>query len=279
MSTLSASRKEKVLWTLFGLTVIAIIATLADTGFRINVPAQGFLVVMVALGSLLLLALHTAWTLTPLRAVCFIVLAGLAGGVAEHYGLKYGTVFGGHYTYHLLGPTIANVPILIILYWAVFIYYGYSITNTFLRWRGIQKPSIRNRGVSKLLLLILIDACLVVLIDLFMDPLAVQSGAWTWSKGGPWFGIPTGNFLGWMEVSVVATGIYRAYEYFHPKEDTGLHSRVLLMPVFGYAILALAFLGHALQANMLALAAAGGTPMLAIVAVNLALYRHRPERA
>jgi putative membrane protein len=40
-------------------------------------------------------------------------------------------------------------------------------------------------------------AAYLVGADLFLDPLAVASGAWSWPEGGAWFGVPIGNLAGW----------------------------------------------------------------------------------
>jgi len=36
-----------------------------------------------------------------------------------------------------------------------------------------------------------------VMYDLFTDPVDTALKVWTWSYEGAWFGVPTGNFIGW----------------------------------------------------------------------------------
>ncbi|MGQ4833796.1 MAG: carotenoid biosynthesis protein [Candidatus Asgardarchaeia archaeon] len=39
-----------------------------------------------------------------------------------------------------------------------------------------------------------------VVYDLFTDPAATALKVWVWSYEGPWFGVPTGNFIGWFVI-------------------------------------------------------------------------------
>jgi putative membrane protein len=76
----------------------------------------------------------------------------------------------------------------------------------------------KNKNII-ILFTILLDGLVVVALDLFMDPIAVKSGDWTWLEGGPYFGIPIGNFIGWFFVVVLAMGTFRAVEYFFPRKE------------------------------------------------------------
>lgn len=109
----------------------------------------------------------------------------LACGVGfgfEFVGVNFGTMFGGDYIYAVEGIKFMTIPLSVISAWGIFIYTGYCITN--LIFRG-----------NKFWLLALSDGLIVVAIDLVLDPLQVAAGSWKWLDGGPYFGIPVGNFV------------------------------------------------------------------------------------
>lgn len=218
-----------------------------------------------------ILFLHSYLTLTHARALLFFVLAGTIGAIFEYVGLKYGTFFGGTYVYE--SPiTLFTVPVDVILYWAVFIYTGYSITNSFLFWLRQKKPNFKRKHFLMLLFEILLDGFILVSLDLFMDPIIVKTGAWTWLEGGPYFGVPIGNFVGWFVVTIIVTGIFRLFEYFYPRREMRYHKSIFIIPVLFYGILALAFCFKAIHFQMNSLAFVGLLAMFPMFIVNLYFF-------
>jgi len=192
--------KEKLLWKIFFfilfLSVIQIIGVLLGVQLDELYP----IFKLIFLGTpIILVILHSFITLSPMRGVFFLFLAATLGFTSEYFGLKYGQFFGTFYTY---SPQITffTVPIQVILYWAAFIYTGYCITNSFLIWLRVRLPNKQLKNGWLLLLTILLDGWFVLVIDLFMDPLGVWKGAWTWVNGGPYFGVPIGNFVGCLQL-------------------------------------------------------------------------------
>lgn len=143
----------------------------------------------------LLLVLHSFLTLSFRRGLFFIILASTIGLLMEMWGLKDGVIFGGHYIYKQNQLTLFDVPISVVLYWAVFIYTGYCLVNSFLVWQKNKQPNYRDRNYWIVPLLSIADGIVVIAIDLFMDPIQVYQGSWTWLEGGPYFGIPIGILL------------------------------------------------------------------------------------
>lgn len=220
---------------------------------------------------IIVLTIHLDLTLTLKRAAFFFFLASSIGTIFEYIGLKYGTFFGGNYVYE--SPiTLFTVPVDVILYWTIFIYTGYSITNSFLYWLRQRQPSFRVKHVLLLLLEIFLDGIILVSLDLFMDPLMVKSGAWTWIQKGDYFGIPIGNFIGWFIVTIIVTGTFRLFEYFYPRKVVIHHKSIFIVPVLFYGILALTFCFKAIQYNMNGLALVGSMVMLPIIIVNLYFF-------
>ncbi|MFH0773158.1 MAG: carotenoid biosynthesis protein [bacterium] len=219
-----------------------------------------------------LLFLHAILTLSPKKALLFIFLASGTGTIMEYIGLKDGVFFGGHYIYKSQA-TLFTVPFNVILYWAVFIYAGYSIVNSFLYWLKQKKPNHKIGNYMLLLLTILLDGFVVVALDLFMDPIAVRMGEWKWLTGGAYFGVPIGNFVGWFIVVIIATGMFRVIEYFFPKKEIRYNKSIFIIPVLGYGMLAISFCFKALYFQMYDLVILGSLFMLSTVILNLFLFR------
>ncbi len=130
-------------------------------------------------------------------ALMLLLVAFIIGVLAEAQGLAYGTIFGGHYEYTFQSWfSIAGVPVQVGLYWAIFYYLSHVVANTLDRSRGRFKHC-------------LLDAALMTGIDLLLDPVMVVKGVWRWFDTGPYFGIPTGNFVGWFLVSFTIAFVVR----------------------------------------------------------------------
>jgi len=78
---------------------------------------------------------------------------------------------------------VQDVPLSIAFGWAAIIYSAMETTNML----GIPLAARP-----------LYDTLLALNIDLSMDAIAIRAGFWKWLNGGEWFGVPYGNFLGWI---------------------------------------------------------------------------------
>lgn len=264
--------KSKFLWLLFyiELTVILLVGfeTLFDFDF-----AKTELITLAELLPLILVILHSIWTLSFPRGLFFLFFAALVGFIGEFASLN-SFFHASIYKYNASLVTFLNVPLVVIVYWVVLTYLGYSLVNSFLFWLGKNKPSLKDKNFYLLPVLVVADGLVVVAIDLFMDPIEVKAGVWTWLVHGAYFGVPISNFLGWFNMIILITAIFRLYEYFTQLKTNGLNKSVFLIPVFGYATLAL-YLGiSAIMFGMYTLALIGSLLMLPTAIVNLFLYRY-----
>lgn len=262
---------ETVLWKLFYFLISVILLKILFSLLGIDIEQKFNWSNFVFLAVPVLLLLFHSFIILSHRAIFFILLASGIGTFMENIGLRDGIFFGGHYVYKPQ-MTLFNVPVSVILFWAVFIYTGYCLTNSFLYWLKLKKPNFKTKNLLLLLLTILLDGYFVTAIDLFMDPIAVNEGRWMWLEKGPYFGIPIGNFIGWFIVTILATGIFRIFEYFFPKKESNITKSIYLIPVFGYGILSLTFFFMSLGINQL-LSFFGLFFMLPQVILNLFLYR------
>jgi len=275
MAITSANNKiNKLIWGIFiFLVALAALKILGDL-LHLNLIDNNWHTALFYAASLILLVLHSFQTLFPARALFFIMAASGVGLIMEILGLKFGVPFGGHYAYNPIQASILNVPLSIPLFWSVFIYTGYSIVNSYLKWLNIRKPNLRENNLKLLPLLIIADSLIVVAIDLFMDPLQVRMSNWAWLEGGPYFGVPIGNFIGWLMVAALVSAIFRTYEYCFPKENNHLDPSLYLILVSGYGLFAISFAFIAVNFKMFSLAVLGLSIMLPTVIINLVLYKN-----
>lgn len=279
MKNIIKQHREKILWGVFISIVVIGVAVIIGGFWALSSakdPSLNFVKISLRVALLLavaLLLLHAAWTLTYFRGFAFILLCWLTGFLFEVIGVNYGVVFGGHYVYPSNDELMFfGVPWLIPLYWAAFIYAGYNIVSSFLFWINKDKPNKHRHNAMLLPLLVFLDGLVVVAIDLFMEPLQVMVGSWTWLERGPYYSIPIGNFIGWFTVTVIATGVFRVFEYLSPREPTTMDKSIFLIPVIGYGMLCLMFLSFALKMYLPQLALIGFLVMFPIVIVNLILF-------
>jgi uncharacterized membrane protein len=268
------AEKEKDLWGMLWFDVFIALACLMVIAFNWSVIHSVPLKILAGILPTLLIIFHAAWTLGLRRGLAFLCWIALGGFVFEWIGLRTGIIFG-HYAYKMDTPAFGGVPLLVILYWPVFVYIGYAITTSFLYWSGRGKPGIYNRNRLALAGLILMDGCVVTAIDLFMDPLQVRLGSWAWQNSGPYFGVPLQNFLGWFAVTIIATGLFRIFEYYFPRRLAAISKTVFIIPLVAYIWLVFGFVVLALIFHMPSLAVAGSMIMLAVAIVNLTWYERR----
>lgn len=264
--------KEKILWFLFLVDSIVILFHLLGSYGGIEFAKSSFIIFLALVLPALILFIHSIWVLSAKRALFFVFLACLIGFLSEFIGLNSGIIFGGHYVYQQRSWMLFDVPISVILYWAVFTYLGYSIVNSFLYWKNKSKPTFAKHNFLQVPILCLQDGLIVTAIDLFMDPLQVNLENWTWIDKGPYFGVPIGNFVGWFIVVVIITGIFRSFEYFNPQKKTNIPKKILLIPVLGYAAIWFSFVLLSVEAQMYNLAVIGTLLMLPTVFINLYLF-------
>ena len=158
-------------------------------------------------GSMLLLAVlclvHAVRS--PRRGAVPYLLGGFAFGLV----LEYIEVLTGSYTYgrfHLmLGHAPLDIPVCIGAGWAIILYSSRLFSD------ALGLPML---GAAAL------DTLLALNIDLSMDVVAYRLHMWHWYWDGTglnpltaqWFGIPYGNFVGWITVVFCYSGFSRLFE-------------------------------------------------------------------
>jgi len=122
----------------------------------------------------------------------FALICVVVGNISENLGVVTGFPFGRYYFAELVGPKLFHVPVLLGL-----AYIGMAYVSWVLGCAIAGNSSISAKGV-RMLAVPLLASLIMVAWDLAQDPVwATVLHGWVWLDGGPWFGVPVSNFLGW----------------------------------------------------------------------------------
>ena len=133
---------------------------------------------------------HSVLFFGILNTAIFFIISFTTSLFLEVIGANKGYVFG-KYSYESSlcpGPMLGNVPLLIAVAWSGLIYMSLNCSFLML---NIKFNSIISLEV------ILMTSTFITILDLILDPIAVNEGRWKWDKPGNYYGVPIQNFLGW----------------------------------------------------------------------------------
>ena len=205
-------RRRPVLWVaIVLLAVFAYDAVLRSALLElVRLPSvPGGLTALTGILALFSVA-HAWYSLGGRATAAFFCLSGAISWVYEQVGVATGLVFGAYHYTDYLGARLGDVPLLIPLAWFMMIYPSYVIANLVIHGRPIGTP----QGARQLVGLAAAGAVAMTVWDLVIDP--ILSGpsvkAWVWENGGPYFGIPVHNYLGWLLTTFTVYVAYRAAE-------------------------------------------------------------------
>jgi putative membrane protein len=124
-----------------------------------------------------------------------LVFAGICivvGNITENLSVATGFPFGHYYFKELMGPKLFHVPVLLGLAYIGMAYVSWTLARLI-----VGKPDAPVTGI-RILALPAVASFIMVAWDLAQDPVwgTVLHG-WAWLDGGPWFGVPVSNYLGW----------------------------------------------------------------------------------
>ena len=195
----------------------------------------GTLTSIVALFSLS----HAWYSLGGRLTATFFALSAVISWAFEQAGVATGIVYGSYHYTDYLGAKLGHVPILIPLAWFMMAYPSYVLANLILA----RKPNGTPPGRRSLVGLAAVGAVVMTVWDLVIDP--ILSGpsvkAWIWETGGPYFGIPIQNYIGWMATTFTVYVAYRAVEQRMPAAPAGpMRYRIAALPVAAYGLMLVA---------------------------------------
>jgi uncharacterized membrane protein len=164
------------------------------------------LIVMLLLFSLW----HASVALGVRLALAFFAITTVTSWIFEEIGVVTGLVYGPYHYTSTLGPWLGSVPVLIPLAWFMLIYPSYVVANLIVDGWPVGTPGDRGHLVR----LALVGALVMTAWDLVVDPILTGPtvGAWVWERGGPYYGVPLQNSLGWIATTFTVYILYRSVE-------------------------------------------------------------------
>jgi putative membrane protein len=137
----------------------------------------------------------------PRGSVLSLLSLSAFGYAIETTGVATGFPYGPFYYGDALGPKVAGlVPYLLPLSWVPLVLGAVGATTP-------TVPGGKAVSRRRHVLWVLSAAVLLTLVDGVLDPGAVSLGFWVWPNGGPYYGVPVSNYLGWLFSSSVAAAI------------------------------------------------------------------------
>ena len=143
-----------------------------------------------------------------LNIITFAIISFFIGIFMEIIGTKTGLIFGGKYEFNLKlspGPSISGIPLIIPLSWSGLIYMILNYCELVL---GVSFYFLSNQNTT----LLLLPSILMVLLDLVLDPIAVDEKRWIWKKSGAYYGVPLLNFIGWLFTTFLILFIFKLFQ-------------------------------------------------------------------
>lgn len=179
------SRYKQVL--LIGLLII--FYTVGVVGLSIEEYRSNFLSLSFFNLALSFALLLMGRNLQSLRLYVFIFFAFVVGVGVELIGVHTGYLFGDYAYGESLGVKFYDVPIIIGINWGMLVIISASVTQRF------QMNKFLQAVVASLFML---------LLDVLIEPVAVESDYWTWEGDV----IPLFNFVCWFGVALLLQFVY-----------------------------------------------------------------------
>jgi len=153
---------------------------------------------------------HASVALGVRLTLAFFAIITVTSWIFEEIGVATGLVYGPYHYTATLGPWLGSVPVLIPLAWFMLVYPSYVVANLIVDGWPVGTPG----GRGHLVRLALVGALVVTAWDLVVDPIlsGPTVGAWVWERGGPYYGVPVQNYLGWIVTTFTAYVLYRSVE-------------------------------------------------------------------
>lgn len=182
---------------------------------------------------------HATYMLGWRHALGFVGLTTSVSWVFEQFGVQTGLIFGSYHYSGELGLKLGHVPLMIPFAWFMMAYPSYVIANLI----ACDQPSGSPSRPIRIILISFLGAMVMTAWDVLVDP--VRSGpevrAWIWEQGGPYFGVPLQNFVGWILTTFTVHLAYRLLESkVSPKPVGPLTVGIASMPLAAYGVQAIA---------------------------------------
>jgi putative membrane protein len=211
---------------------------------------------------------HAAYTLGWRQALIFFALSAVISWLFEQIGVATGVIYGPYHYTDTLGLKLGHVPLLIPIAWFMMIYPSHVIANLI----GTGKPAGVGGSLLRIVWLSALGAMTMTAWDLLMDPgmSSPPSQSWVWEQGGPYFGVPLQNFIGWLLTTFTVYVVYRLVEpRIGVRPPAPATTAIVALPLAAYFIIMLSGLlpggGEGFEALRIIALFVMGFPLLAAV--------------
>jgi bisanhydrobacterioruberin hydratase len=190
-STIPLSKGEQKVFVI----LIIVFHVVGLIGFAI--PGVNTLFVDMVPFHLLLMLVFVAGSHRPANGsfLLFVGIIFLAGFSLEWIGVNSGWIFGKYAYGPALGIQVADIPLCIGVNWFLLIY----STGVFMKISRVRNMMTR----------VLTGAFILVLLDFFIEPIAVQLNYWHWANNT----IPFRNYIGWFFVSAILLFVFEKFQF------------------------------------------------------------------
>lgn len=163
---------------------------------------------------------HMGWRRTLVYVPLGYGLAWSSEYASIHWGFPYGDYF---YIHDTVGRElwVLGVPFMDSLSYVFLSYCSYNLAVFLLSPVVFTKRGalvLETRAIRRSKRVWLLGACLFVLLDIIIDPVALQGSRWFLGQiygyriSGIYFGIPMSNFGGWLLVGLILVGVLQALD-------------------------------------------------------------------
>jgi len=162
---------------------------------------------------LLLMFILICFTMNRINTgfLVFSFLIIVSGFMLEWYGVNTGQIFGEYSYGEGLGPKLVDIPLIIGFNWLIIIYCcGVTINYIFEKLKNPEKAEQKNFDLFRKLAIVLDGACLALLLDWIMEPVAVRLDFWSWGGDGS---IPVYNYICWFVVSMLMLLLFQVFRF------------------------------------------------------------------
>jgi uncharacterized membrane protein len=199
------------------MAVVSILYLVGIAGFLFRVHPDFALLTPINL--LVSLAAALAFHTTPTRTFWLACAAvALLGFLIEVVGVNTGLLFGPYSYGRVLGFKLWQTPLSIAVNWLLLVYSSSVFVSYFLG------------TTTHRLIKVTLAAALMVILDFFIEPVAIATDMWTWDTGF----VPLQNYIGWF---VSAFLLHLIMSYFTQGEKNRVAVTVLFWQFVFFLVL------------------------------------------
>ena len=132
------------------------------------------------------------------KAALFAAIIFISGYTAEWLGVNTHKLFGNYVYGPVLGYKVSNIPLMIGVNWLMLVY---------------ATGCLMQRSRLPFAFRVMLGALLMVLLDVFIEPVAVRFNYWQWLDAGQLLVAPMKNYFDWFWLSVLMLFLFELFKF------------------------------------------------------------------